>query len=111
MSTSTITIAQGSDLTVRITDLDDLTGATGHLAVMSAAGSVVITKSTDDADEGMILEPEDDGAMEFYIVPADTSGLAAGTYYYDAWVVTATERQYQVRSVSQFIVQDRVVVL
>ena len=107
MSAFTISIPKGSNLTVEITDIGDLTGATGHFAVRNAAGTVVISKSTDDPDEGEVGDEE----MEFYLVPADTSELALGGYYYDAWIVTATGEQYQVRAVSRFTVLDRVVVL
>lgn len=111
MTTTAVSIAKGSDLTVQITGLGDLTGATGYFAVRNTAGTVVIEKSTDDADEGAIIDPATDGEMEFYLVPSDTSGKSLGGYHYDAWIVTATGKHYQVRSVSQFTITDRVVVL
>jgi hypothetical protein len=113
MSAVTVTIPQGSDLTIEITDLGDLTGATGYLSVRNNAGTVVFAKSTADADEGAIADPETAGDMEFYILPEDTTSLTVGAsqYHYDAWIVTALGKRYQVREVSPFVVLDRVVVL
>jgi hypothetical protein len=79
--------------------------------VRNNAGTVVFAKSTADADEGAIADPETAGDMEFYILPEDTDSLDAGGYHYDAWIVTALGKRYQVREVSPFIVTDRVVVL
>lgn len=106
----TIEIPQGSDLTVQVSKLGDITGATGYFAVRTEAGEVVIEKSTATPEEGAVVS-ESTGKVEFYVVPDDTAELTVGAkYYYDAWIETAGGKRYQVREISKFTILDRVVV-
>ncbi len=102
-----ITIPRGSSHTLEVVGLGDLTGAAVYLTVQSLAGEDVITKSTDDVAEALILTPVTDGKVDIYFLPEDTAELL-GAYRYDIWVVYGSGKRYQVRSVSPFQVTGRV---
>lgn len=109
---SVISLAQGSDHTVEISGLGDLTGAVLHLAVRNETGTVIISKATNVNGEGLLVAPTTGGVARFYLVPTDTATLVVGgTYSYDAWKVDSTGKHFQVCKVQGFVVTDRVVVL
>ena len=64
----------------------DLTGGTLVLSVIDADGTTVISKSTAVGADGAITVPLD-GSAEFYLLPADTSGLPIAQY---TWKVVLT---------------------
>jgi hypothetical protein len=110
---SAITFAKGSDHTLDITGLGDLTSCVVHLAVRDETGTVVIEKATAVGADGLIVAPAGtSGTARIYFVPADTADLdVGGTYFYDAWKVAADSKHYQIVGVEAFNITDRVVVL
>lgn len=109
---SVISLPQGSDHTVEISSLGDLTGAVLYLAVRDVAGTVVISKSTSVVGQGLVVAPATSGVARFYFVPTDTATLTVGgAYFYDAWKVDAAGKHYQICPVRSFNVNERVVVL
>jgi hypothetical protein len=110
-ATGAFSIAQGADRDLKIKTGIDLTGATGYAAVKDSAGTVQITKTTDVAEEGEILDPAEDGIMTIHFIPSDTEELEPGNYKYDAWIVTSDGKRYPVRDVTKFVIKERVVVI
>jgi hypothetical protein len=77
-------------------DVVNITGATGILTISETKGaSPVITKSTAIAGQGQI-GAGNKGEMYFYIVPADTTNLAARQYVFDVTITLSTGKKYTV---------------
>jgi hypothetical protein len=76
-------------------DIVDLTGATCVFSVKEnkSSGSFSIQKSTAVSGEGAIGSA-DQGEAFFYLVPADTSGLSTGQYWFDVKVTLSDTKVY-----------------
>jgi len=103
MPYESMNLPKGDNRTIRVyvkdEDLNivDLAGATVVLTVKEKKpdASAVFSKSTAVASEGVIAAA-DEGEVQFYIVPADTSSLTAGQYVYDVEVITSASKRYTV---------------
>lgn len=105
----TITIPQGTDHTLKIVSLGDLTDSTVYVNVRDASGRTVISKSTGVPAEGAIVSPATAGVARIYFVPADTEELTVGAkYFFDALKVDGAGKKHQACSVRRFFVGDRI---
>lgn len=90
-----VTMYRGDNRTLEVTVKDssdvvvDITNYTAKFTVRTHPDSTaVITKTTDSAAQIDLTDPTN-GVLEIYILPTDTSSLAARTYDYDVEITSA----------------------
>ncbi len=69
----------------------------------------VLTKTTDDANEGLILDQNEDetkGKLEFYLKPEDTKYVRPGTLNFDVELETGAGEVYTVLGGQLYLAAD-----
>lgn len=93
-----VTLTKGLHKTIKVRVADslgapyDLTGAVLYFTVKRLIGDAAATFALDTGDvaKGQITEAKA-GLVEFYVVPANTSSLTTGPYFYDVQMVVASK--------------------
>lgn len=112
-SANTVQIYRGQSKTLEVVVKDDscnpvdLTGATVFFSVKmnSTDPTALITKSSTDSTQILILTPTINGIAQIFIKPLDTQYLEIDTYIFDVWVQLPSGNRYPVIPISEFIIQ------
>lgn len=86
----------------------DLTGSVVKMMVRKTEDidNILISKSSVNPTEVLILDPATDGRVEIYFDPADTEDLVIGEYFYDIQVDTANNKRYTPVKGKMYLIGD-----
>lgn len=81
--------SQHKDYEINVSDVGGQTNITGFTVAFyvreTVSGDPIIEKTTNEVTEIKIIDGSK-GEAELYLVPADTSSLDVGKYYYEVWI-------------------------